>query len=370
MKRFMITCITMVLGLCPAGLFAGQVLHGIPGGNFNTDFATGKPTQNYPNQGTWTYYQNTNGYSDIVGEGDARHLEMSSAWDYNGQTSVTYTDTATTPTDQPWQISAQMNRMASAYNGPNDRIFALCSGSTSNIVMMMNFQQWTSTGYYINWTAGGESGLFLSSVSIFDVYTTVTFNYDPVTGAAKGTCGGVTVFSKPLAPGLTVNILYFYNRMYGATTGGYDSGAVAIDNIRGATEPLAVLMDDRSGTLYTDAAGVATLQIAFNAPAVFATGDVTVTDSAAQAVPFTLAGSGTDTMILTFTNAAKYDVFNVTLKDTIVSVADGAALDGDLDWMPGGNVTFSFEHRRAMDLDNDGVVDLDDFSQFASSWMN
>jgi hypothetical protein len=112
--------------------------------------------------------------------------------------------------------------------------FNLYSGEGVNSpqVFGINIQDKT-----ISWQAGSQTGSFTSITGLDGTYRTAVFEYNPLTGAAKGTLGTETIFNGIIAPGLTVKTVGFKNN-----TAYWASTAYSIDNVGSADVPEPVTL--------------------------------------------------------------------------------------------------------------------------------
>ncbi len=74
-------------------------------------------------------------------------------------------------------------------------------------------------------------------------------------------------------------------------------------------------------------------------------------------------------MIIAFGEKLLYDIYTITVRDTVVSATTGNAIDGDHDGLAGGDAVIVTEHRQRTDQDNDNDIDMTDFAQFADRWL-
>jgi len=211
-----------------AGLGSAQalVLHGIPGGDFSDPFfANGKP-QEIPTEGLWRwdYYEVAATAANVVGTGADRHGEVTLDWGWRGS-SIWYVDSTSTPLNQAWTISADLQGTLGYFSEKSPgRWFGLMDGDqNSNWVAYLNF----CPDKTVEWYTPTASGTFTSTTGIDDgVYHTVSFQYDPATGAMKATLGLETIFDVVTSPALSVRTLFFMN--YAPSQG---TGTFMLDNV-------------------------------------------------------------------------------------------------------------------------------------------
>jgi hypothetical protein len=220
----------MVLGmvvLIGCANVQATLLHGIPGGDFS-GFPSG-PTATIAGSGYWTYSNSANASVAIVGEGDARHLELWQNW-YTRSASHWYVDDGTTPLDLPWIIGADM-KWSLATSGVAQKMFIL--DSTTNLsgnVFRISFQNGSAT-----WKAGSQTGT--ASVTLTNTYKRASIEYDPVTGKAVGKLDGVVIFDVVTETNLSVRSVGFAN--YASA---WEPGTLSVDNIQIVPEPISMVL--------------------------------------------------------------------------------------------------------------------------------
>jgi hypothetical protein len=125
------------------------------------------------------------------------------------------------------------------------------------------------------------------------------------------------------------------------------------------------------------AAGVLSFEVVFHKPVVAAASNFSLVGVRSGPVSVTYAYNATrNAVTLTPAGALATDTYTLTVADTIVDVASGQALDGDLvkpdgpnplpsgDGIPGDPAVAQFFLTRAGDLNCDAVVDFDDINPF------
>ena len=85
-------------------------------------------------------------------------------------------------------------------------------------------------------------------------------------------------------------------------------------------------------------------RILFTEPVSFGSSDVSITNLNEAQVPFSLTGSGTDLMKISFGAVLFNDTYTITIADRVTSVATLVALDGDGDAAAGGDAVISMHH--------------------------
>jgi hypothetical protein len=240
----------MVLGLVVligCSNVQSQVLHGIPGGDYSTMSSGG--TQTITGAGYWTYSSSENASVKVVGEGDARHVELWQNW-YPRGASHWYVDNGTTPLDLPWIITGDM-KWSVAEQGKAKKAFVLSStdnlsaGTVFNMVFRYNS---------VTWKAGSITGT--ASVSLTDTYKTASIEYDPVTGKAVGKFGGELVFDVVTETNLVVKSVGFSN---GTDSTSWEPGTLSVDNTTANYAPSVVFFTPAGGII-TDSEVVITCQ--------------------------------------------------------------------------------------------------------------
>ncbi len=107
---------------------------------------------------------------------------------------------------------------------------------------------------------------------------------------------------------------------------------------------------------------VSELRVMLSVPVNFDDGDIEIENASGSPVAFASSGSGGQVVTLALEVPISGDSYRVTLRDTIESVADGSALDGDGDGSPGADAVLEFTHRCAGDDNFDGQVSPADFT--------
>jgi hypothetical protein len=223
---------TLMVVLLTASAGLADILHGIPGGDATIlpDGIDGPVNDQYGMPaGWWSSYRGWSG-ADVVqatGTGDDRHIEISPGW-FGESAATWYVDYGSTPTDQAWIISADLKWMG---GGTNTTLFSLYADEGGSIgTIGMSF-----TGTSVGWGAGSMSGTFTSATGLTSSYQTVSFEYDPVTGAAKGMLGSEVIFDVTTDTGLTARRVQFSNAMAGNPN--YDVSRLHIDNVTSMEVP-------------------------------------------------------------------------------------------------------------------------------------
>jgi hypothetical protein len=125
--------------------------------------------------------------------------------------------------------------------------------------------------------------------------------------------------------------------------------------------------------IFTDLNGVASLRLLWSEPITFEAGDVIVKSyELGQVVnDYSISGSGTTIMTINFNNDSrlKYDMYTITIADTVVSAIDSMAIDGDGDGLTRGDAVIYLEHSLREDLDNNNVINLSDLARLAEKWL-
>lgn len=217
------------LGLCAA--CPASILHDIPGGDATNlpDGVVGTINDEFGMPaGWWEGYHGWSNAGGIVatGTGDERHIEINAPW-YGDSCSTWYTDYGTTSTDSAWKISADLKWTGGAGNTILFGLYGDEAGSSSSMGVSL-------TGTGVSWGAGSQSGSLTSATGLGNTYRTLSFIYDPTTGAASATLGSEVLFSTTAQTGLVVKRVQFGVFMPG---GNYDTAALWIDNVTAAAVP-------------------------------------------------------------------------------------------------------------------------------------
>ena len=101
-----------------------------------------------------------------------------------------------------------------------------------------------------------------------------------------------------------------------------------------------VVTDDKHG----GPSGVSQERMLFSEPIVFSEADVSVVDSLGAQVPFSVAGSGSAFLVLTFGRPLRNDSYTITVRDTVTSAMSGDPIDGDGNGVSGGDLVLVMEH--------------------------
>ena len=152
------------------------------------------------------------------------------------------------------------------------------------------------------------------------------------------------------------------------------SDANGIYRIRATTTivgPMIVMREPwvEDDDVHTGESGVDSLRLLWNDRIIFGNADVNVVNEDADNVPFSVTGSNSEFMIITFGETLLYDRYTVTINDSVVSAISGAPIDGDNDGTAGGDAVLVMEHRQRADSDNDNDLDMFDFAEFADNCL-
>lgn len=134
--------------------------------------------------------------------------------------------------------------------------------------------------------------------------------------------------------------------------------------------PTIIMRDPHvvADNVHTGPSGVSSERILFNEPILFSGADVTITDSLAAPVPFSVIGSNSTFMLISFGTPLFDDDYTITIADTVVGAVSGQPIDGDNDGAAGGNAVIVMKHRRRPDSNNDFNVNVTDLLQLLASW--
>lgn len=174
----------------------------------------------------------------------------------------------------------------------------------------------------------------------------------------------------PMIDGSTTNILPLL-RCYGfldVTVG--DETAADFYRLELTLGP-SIIMRDPSVSLddvHTGPSGVTNERFLFSEPVLFTDADVTITDSLDSPVPFSVSGSNTQYMLISFGSPLINDDYTITIADTVLGVDSGEPIDGDNNGVAGGNAVIVMKHRRRIDSNNDFNVNVTDLLDLLASW--
>lgn len=121
--------------------------------------------------------------------------------------------------------------------------------------------------------------------------------------------------------------------------------------------------------VFTRAGGLDQVRFLWSEPIIFGSSDLTITDEIGGSVPFVVDAGSTQFMTITFGTTLLYDRYEITIHDSVTSLATGAAIDGDNDGVAGGDVAIIMEHRKRGDFDNNDNIGLPDLARFAMMWL-
>lgn len=386
-RKIFLAMVVFAIAGVPA--LSAEVLHGIPDGNFTTLDFTVDPCGVFPGQGRWNYHVTrdeggtpANAYVDFLGTGDARHVELSCDW-FPRTSMLWWADDANTPSDSAWRISADVT----AYAGGNEdgqRTFSMGKGprqianqdfyASGDTFLMVFDGVYTIKGYAIFWKAGDITGTSFSETSIIGLSApkTVSIEYNPITGIAKGMVGSEIVFHEGVARDLDVNTVTFTNVPYG-----YDTGYFSIDNVKSElvvynlVGPTVKMWEPNlpNSAVCTGASGVNSIKILWSERVMFEDSCISVVNGNSISVPFTSSGSNSACMVITFDQPLLYDDYTITVDSSVYGADSFAPIDGNGDGQPGGDAVFLVKHSKRNDFNNDNSVDLVDLDSFATNWL-
>lgn len=116
--------------------------------------------------------------------------------------------------------------------------------------------------------------------------------------------------------------------------------------------------------VHSGASGVDSLRLAWSEAVTFTASDITISDEVGSPVAFTVTGSESALMTITFDAVLLNNKYTITIHDSVRSANDGAPIDGDNDGHTGGDAVLVMEHRNPFDRDRDNDVDQEDFAAF------
>ena len=122
--------------------------------------------------------------------------------------------------------------------------------------------------------------------------------------------------------------------------------------------------------VFTGDTGIDSVKLLWSEPVIFSGADLTITNEDAGPVAFSVDGSGTQFMDITFTSEdLLYNKYTIVVHDSVVSMTFGTAIDGDGDGLLGGDAVILMEHRLREDSTNDNHVDILDLAALAIRWL-
>ena len=192
--------------------------------------------------------------------------------------------------------------------------------------------------------------------ALIGICDTVTFSCDSACGCSatdtfNGFIAGISGFggvglangetSAPLGPATGAGWIS-YAAFVCSPAGQYFIVADSGPTIR-MREPKVVADDVHSGP-----SGVSLERLIFSEPVIFGPSDIEIIDDLGAQVAFSVTGSSTGLMVISFATALFQDTYPITIKDTVVGESiPGPAipLDGDDDGIAGGDAIITMEHR-------------------------
>ncbi len=110
-------------------------------------------------------------------------------------------------------------------------------------------------------------------------------------------------------------------------------------------------------------------RLIWNTAITFNDGDVAVTNALGQIVPSSASGSGSQFLLIAFDTPLYTDTYTITVYDTVRSVGGAIQIDGDNDGTAGGNAVIQMMHLCPSDVNNNEVVDSQDFFDFLTAFF-
>ena len=191
---------------------------------------------------------------------------------------------------------------------------------------------------------------------------------------AVGDCDGVGVCEQ--RPTVCVDIWDPVCGCNGQTYANYCYAAMAGVNVdyAGQCMPAGAIIQMREpwvvdDDVHTGESGVASLKVLWSEAVIFGATDVEVQDENGLNVGFSVSGSGTTIMTITFVEPLIFDAYEIRIMDSVVSMATGYPIDGDENGAGGGDAVLVLRHRRRVDADNSGRIDLSDLAILANYWL-
>ena len=145
-----------------------------------------------------------------------------------------------------------------------------------------------------------------------------------------------------------------------------DDGIYRIHAHNGEAGPTLVMREPwvRADDVHTGPSGVDALRLLWSECILFDHDDVSVANEDDEPISFSLSGSNSQFMIISFGETLLNDKYTITIHDSVAGCESNASIDGDNDGCAGGNAVLIIEHRNQFDADRDGNVDLYDFGVF------
>lgn len=155
----------------------------------------------------------------------------------------------------------------------------------------------------------------------------------------------------------------------------YVSDSNGVYRIREASAPPGpriIMQSPRTDVVHCDPAGIDALRLLFNEDVLFADMDVRVLDGSGVDVPFSVSGSNSSFMVISFGETLLDDTYTIEVHDTVMSVSTGRAFDGDDDGAAGGDASLTLRHMSVQscpgDTDGDQDVDFADLEELLDHW--
>lgn len=217
----------------------------------------------------------------------------------------------------------------------------------------------TTAALYIRDLAMSNTGALGNLAYILDAVGDRVASVSP-TGVITTFASGFTVanqYDSEADGAASLSITEDGNTMYVADTNG-------VWRIRRTTDtpgPVLVMREPSTpnNAAFTNPGGVAFTRLLWSSSLTFAAADVSVTRTGGAAVPFSVSGSGTAFMLISFAQPLLNSTYTITVRDTARSTG-GVQIDGDANGIAGGNLVFTMSHSTCNA--SNCVADVDDGS--------
>ncbi|MBC8002877.1 MAG: hypothetical protein H7X97_09855, partial [Opitutaceae bacterium] len=110
-------------------------------------------------------------------------------------------------------------------------------------------------------------------------------------------------------------------------------------------------------------------RLIWNAPIFFGNSDVVVTNAKGEDVPVSVSGSGSQFLLISFGTPLYTNTYTITVRDTVRSVTGSIQIDGDNNGISGGDAVIQMMHLCPSDVNNNGIVNSQDFFDFLTAFF-
>lgn len=240
-----------------------------------------------------------------------------------------------------------------ANNSGRNTVFSLSPAlAWANITTSQN-----SSALYIRDLAMSNAGALGNLAYILDAVGDRVASVNPA-GTIATFATGFTVanqYDSDVDGAASLTITEDGNTMYVADT----NGVWRIRRTSDEPGPVLVMREPSTpnNAAFTNPGGVAFTRLLWSSPLTFSASDISVTRTGGAAVPFSVSGSGTAFMLISFAQPLVNNTYTITVRDTARSTG-GVQIDGDANGITGGNLVFTMAHANC--TATNCVADVDD----------